>query len=217
MTAPPFGGVVKLKKMDDKLRNLQTNLVHRGFSVLFFERPEKAISYLHDILPTDATVGLGNSVTLDETGVRDFLKAQSYCVYDASYHGEGRENVVKNSVNAEFFFTSVSAITENGELFLVDGTGNRAAAVSFTAGKVFIIVGRNKLVKGPKEAEQRIRTVCAPKNAVRRGKNSLPCAVKGFCCDCMSKDRMCCYRLRLSFSRVPERISIIIVDGDYGY
>lgn len=188
-----------------------------GFSVSVFADSAELLAALRDILPEGADVALGNSVTLDETGLRALVSSGGYVIHDAACHGEKREEALRAGLDAGYYFCSAAAITEKGELLIVDGTGNRVSAVSFGAKRVFIIVGRNKLVADMEQATERLRCVAAPKNALRRGKAELPCAVTGICHDCKSSARMCCYELRLRFCRIPGRINVLIVDEELGY
>ena len=89
------------------------------------------------------------------------------------------------------YFTSTNAITENGELYNVDGNGNRVAAMLYGPDKVIVIAGVNKIVKNVEEAINRNKEIAAPANAKRIGTNT-PCKTTGYCMDCYSPDRICC-------------------------
>ena len=58
--------------------------------------------------------------------------------------------------------TSSNAVTENSELYNVDGTGNRVASMLYGPDRVIVVVGINKLVKDIEEAVIRVEETAAP-------------------------------------------------------
>lgn len=62
-----------------------------------------------------------------------------------------------------------SAITEEGELYNVDGNGNRVAALIYGPQRVIVVAGVNKIVRNLEEAISRVKYVAAPANGVRLG------------------------------------------------
>ena len=60
--------------------------------------------------------------------------------------------------------TSTNAITVTGELYNIDGTGNRVAAMAFGPEKTIVLAGKNKIVENPEDAVPRIkRDACGKK------------------------------------------------------
>ncbi len=62
---------------------------------------------------------------------------------------------------------SANAITYDGKIVLLDGTGNRVAGVTFGPKKVILVIGRNKLVKDLDTAFYHIYNYVAPMNSIR--------------------------------------------------
>ena len=62
------------------------------------------------------------------------------------------KEIYRKSFYADAYFASTNAVTENGELYNVDGNGNRVAAMLYGPDKVILVVGVNKIVKDVNEA-----------------------------------------------------------------
>ena len=107
-------------------------------------------------------------------------------------------------------------MTEQGELYNVDGNANRVAAMTYGPKCVICVVGYNKIVPDLEAAVARVEQVAAPANAVRLHKKT-PCTVTGRCEDCHSPDRICCTTVIHRQQRVPGRIKVILVGEELGY
>lgn len=117
---------------------------------------------------------------------------------------------------ADTYLTSTNALTEEGELYNVDGNGNRVAAMLFGPKQVIVVAGYNKIVADMEAACRRIEKIAAPANVVRLGL-SAPCAQTGECMHCHSEGRICCDYVRMGMQRTPGRIKVIIVGEPLGY
>ena len=172
------------------------------------------------LIPMGATVGMGNSLTLRETGIFDALTGGGYKVINQFEAGIlPSENLArrKQALLADVFFTGTNAITMNGELVNIDGKGNRVAAMLFGPDRVIVVVGRNKVVRDQEQAWQRLREKAAPILAGKLGR-STPCASTLICSDCSSPERIC-RSYTVIASQMPadkDRIHVIVVDEDLG-
>ena len=124
--------------------------------------------------------------------------------------------IMRKAFVSDSFLSSSNAITENGELYNVDGNGNRVAAMIYGPKQVVVVVGVNKIVNDIDEAVARVVKVAAPKNTVRL-ERATPCVKTGVCGHCRSEDRICCSYVTLAQQRVPDRIKVVIVDEELGY
>ncbi|WP_181419084.1 LUD domain-containing protein, partial [Mesotoga sp. TolDC] len=70
---------------------------------------------------------------LQETGVMDLLRSGKYEFLDRDSVSEDKEKreIMIKAFKSDYYLCSANAITENGEILLLDGSGNRAAAVTF--------------------------------------------------------------------------------------
>ncbi|MDU6247366.1 MAG: Na/Pi symporter [Paeniclostridium sordellii] len=136
-----------------------------------------------------------------------------------SLSSQGKEEIkdmYRKAFICDAYFTSTNALTENGELYNVDGNGNRVAAMLYGPDKVIVICGVNKIVKNIEEAIKRNESISAPANA-KRIDTKTPCKVTGYCMDCDSSDRICCEYTLIKRQRNKERIHVIIIDDNFGY
>ena len=180
-----------------------------------------AVKAVEAMLQEGETISCGGSVTLAESGIRDLMKSGRYQFIDRE-EMDPREAYLK-TFDADVFLTSANAITEDGELYNVDGNGNRVAALIFGPRRVIVVAGVNKIVKDLDQAIARVKTLAAPANGVRLGTGT-PCSRLGCCaaCDgrmtsgCASEKRMCCHYVVTGYQRT-DRIRVVLVGEDLGY
>ena len=111
---------------------------------------------------------------------------------------------------------SSNALTTDGRLVNIDGTGNRAAGLIYGPHEVVVIVGKNKIVTGLDEAMDRIKRDACPTNARRLGLDT-PCARTGQCHDCRTAARMCNVTFILEAPTRPVKaFHVLIVKEDLG-
>ena len=172
---------------------------------------------LEMIGPNKKVVTYGGSMSLDEIGVKeaveeaghDLLRREKYVTPE-----EKRECFAKQTL-ADVFMMSTNAITLDGELVNIDGSGNRVACPSFGPNEVIVVAGMNKVVSNVEEGIARSRNFAAPPNTVRLGCDT-PCAKIGQCGNCLN-DTICCQIVVTRASRVPGRIKVILVGEELGY
>lgn len=192
------------------------------FDAKYCASKEEVKGMVEEILFEGAKVAVGGSMTLKETSIYpDLVECGKYNFVDR-YHATSYENMLelyREGLLSDVFVTSVNAVTKDGELLLIDCTGNRASAVIFGPKKVVVIVGVNKVVENLEEGLARCRKV-APLNARRLPHKGTPCYEDGVCkkAICKMHDRVCnniaiidgCYY-------TPQRISVIVVPEELGY
>lgn len=126
------------------------------------------------------------------------------------------KEIFRKSFFADSYFVSTNALTQNGELYNVDGNGNRVAAMLYGPDKVIVIAGINKIVKDVDAAIKRNREISAPTNAKRLNKLT-PCTKIGQCMDCKSSYRICNEYTLIRRQGSKGRIKVIIVGKELGY
>ena len=202
-----------MNKLLEKLRanNIQGYVAHNS---------EEAKKIALELIPMEATIAMGNSLTLRETGIFDALITGDYKVINQFAIGISAEENLKRrklAFLADVYFTGTNAVTLEGELVNIDGKGNRVAAMMFGPDKVIVITGKNKIVRDRPDAWKRLQEKTAPALARKLGR-STPCATTGVCVNCNSPERICrCYTV--IGSQMPadkNRIHVIIVDEDLG-
>ena len=195
------------------------NLEKHNFSVKRAANAGEAKKIVLDLIPAGSAVGLGGSMTVQQGGILDALRAADCKLLDQYEPGISREENMKRRLEglaADYYVTGVNAISEKGELFYLDGIGNRVAAVSFGPERVIIVASTKKIVANEEAAWERIREKAAPPNAVRFGAD-VPCVKTGKCVDCDSPNRICNAYLRIHRAWKKDRFHIILVDEDLGF
>lgn len=205
------------------------NLSSNNMEAFFVKDKEEAKNLALSFIPEGTVCASGGSVTLLQTGIISELKNGNYKYLDrndSSLSAEEKEEITKLSMNADVYLSSANAVTEDGELYNVDGNSNRVSSLLYGHDKVIIVVGTNKIVKDLDEAVYRVKTIAAPLNCKRLGCKTY-CAEKGHCIsldnggnmpkECMSDDRICVNYTVMSRQRKKDRVKVIIVDKSLGY
>lgn len=182
---------------------------------------EATVKAVESLLHEGESISCGGSVTLAESGVRALMESGRYDFIDREKMPP--EEAYRKTFGADVFLTSANAITEDGELYNVDGNGNRTAALIFGPKRVIVVAGVNKIVRDLDEAVFRVKTVAAPANGVRLETHT-PCSRMGRCaaCDgrmtsgCASERRMCCQYVVTGYQRT-DRIRVVLVGEELGY
>lgn len=203
------------KKVDRVIKSLSSN----NISGYFAESGSEAVEIIERILPKGSTVASGGSVTLDETGIIEHLRSRRYVFLDRYADGLTEAEVkaiYRGAFSADAYFTGLNAITESGEIYNVDGNGNRVAAIIYGPDKVIFVAGVNKIVKDLDEAIERNKRTAAPPNTIRLNKRT-PCAKLGYCVDCRSDDRICNKYSLIKREREKGRMHVILIDEQLGY
>lgn len=205
--------------MDERIQKTMDNLRLNRMKPYYVESREELYNIIRGLISDDKLITSGGSMTLKDSGVIDLLNNEFGGAYLDRSKGKDREEVeeiMRKAFISDTFFASSNAITENGELYNVDGNGNRVSAMIYGPKQVIIVAGVNKIVKDLDEAKTRVEKISAPKNTVRL-KCDTPCAKTGECMHCHSPARVCCSYVTLAHQRVPDRIKVIIVNEELGY
>ncbi|URZ16447.1 lactate utilization protein [Clostridium felsineum] len=203
----------------EKIKRTMDNLEKNNMEAYLAKSTKDIIDIIDNIVLEGETVAVGGSMTLFETGVIEHIRNRNYNFLDRYKEGLNRKeikDIFRKSFFADSYIVSTNALTENGELYNVDGNGNRVAAMLFGPDKVIVIAGINKIVKDVDEAIKRNRGISAPTNAKRLNKNT-PCTKVGYCMDCKSSDRICNEYTLIKRQGERGRIKVIIVEEELGY
>lgn len=202
-----------------KINTIIKNLERRNMKGYYAENREEALKLVLDMIPEGSSVGKGGSATLDEAGIVDAIKNGNYEYLDAFGASDPDESkaIKRRIFSADFLITSANAITLDGKLVNIDGTGNRMSAFIWGPDKVIVVAGINKIVANEDDAVDRIKCDACPPNGVRLGKNS-PCAITGVCNECLSRgNTMCCHTVTTRFSSIDDRIHVVLVNESLGF
>jgi len=204
------------KVMDFKLEETRKNLLNHQFAVQIFETKEELQQYIQSVIPSGSTVNFGGSMSLSEAGVLQTLQKMDIELQDRGKPGVDAEAVMRQAFSADYYFMSSNAISQSGELYNLDGSGNRVAALIYGPKKVFVVAGINKIVKDEIEGWHRIATIAAPANCIRLNRTT-PCTKTGTCMNCLSPERICNQYVKTTYCRDKGRIEILFVKEELGY
>lgn len=216
--------------MENIINKTVKNLNANNMQTFVVDKKEDILPLLNKLIPDGASVGVGGSVTLDEAGVIPFLREGNYKFFDRYAEGLTRPEtteIMRQALLADVFLTSSNAVTQRGELYNVDGNGNRVAAFCFGPKQVIVVVGANKIVPDITAAEERVKKIACPKNCNRLGISS-PCSKTGECVSlknkerlmsdgCATSGRICCSYVVSAYQRISDRIKVIICKENMGY
>ncbi|EDU37434.1 lactate utilization protein [Clostridium sporogenes] len=195
------------------------NLNSRNMEGYYINNIDQLFEKLKELIPEGSIVGVGDSMTLFEAGVIDFLRSGNFKFldkYQDKLTSDEKREIYINNFSADTFICSTNAITESGELYNIDGNGSRVAPMIYGPKQVIIIVGINKIVKNIQEAESRVRSYAAPIDAKRLNKDT-PCTKLGYCVDCKSPNRICNDFVVIRGQFIKGRIKVLILGEDLGY
>jgi len=203
----------------NQLETVAAKLRDRGFDAAVFATKEEAASFILSDVPAGAQVAIGGSMTIKEMDLHTKLRENGHEVlwhWDVP-HAE-RHAVLHQAMNAPVYLSSANALTTDGLMVQIDGTGNRVAALCYGPGTVYVVIGRNKIVEGGyQQAVKRIKQVACPANA-RRLNLPTPCGQTGSCDVANCKAGSMCH-MTVAFDGAPggKRTQVVLVNEDLGY
>lgn len=189
----------------------------RGMDGHYCPDSKTAVEKVLSLIPEGSTVTWGGSESIKECGLMEALKKAPVTLWDrAQVKPEDMKAFYRKAFTADFFLMSANAITLDGQLVNIDGTGNRIAALSYGPDHVIMLVGMNKVAAGLEAAVARVHNIAAPPNAIRLGL-STPCAKDGICHNCLSPQKICNMLHVQHYNRFPGRIQVILVGEALGF
>ena len=192
-------------------------LKKRHFEAFYVSSKEEAVKKAMEIIPQNDSIGWGGSFSIDEIGLKEELKKAGHKMIDRDLakSPEERTKLMVEALCCDTFLMSSNAITEDGQLFNIDGVANRVAALCFGPKSVVIVAGMNKVVPNLDAAYHRVRGFSAPANAQRFEINT-PCKITGECANCTSEDCICNQFVTTRLCKPAGRIKVILVGEDLG-
>ena len=196
---------------------LVKNLRSRHFEAYYCDTRQDALAKALELIPEGSLVSWGGAMSAQQIGLIGAMRVGNYRTIDRDkcVTAEEREQAMKDALFCDTFLMGANAMSMDGEMVSIDGTGNRIGALVYGPKSVIVIVGMNKVADTLEEAIRRARTVAAPKNKQRFG-DGTPCAVTGVCGDCKSEKCICNHIVITRHCRPVGRIKFIIVGEDLG-
>jgi len=138
---------------------------------------DQALDLLKKLNLKNSSIYLCGSTTLSEIGWTDYLKKnpnsskrniknEAVAAQTAGQNAKF-DQLMREGLCADYVFTSVSAVTETGEILSCCLTGTRSGALAYSARTLVIVVGSNKIVKDYETAVVRQTEYCLPLESAR--------------------------------------------------
>ncbi len=204
--------------INKRIERTINNFKKHNIQAFYVENEASLKEKIKELIPEKSVVTAGDSMTLFQTGIINMMREGNYIFLDKHKEGitsQEKKQIYIDSFSADTYLSSTNALTEDGQLYNIDGNGSRVAPMIYGPKQVIIVAGINKIVRDLEEAEKRVRNYAAPLDAKRLGKNT-PCTKVGYCMDCKSSDRICNYFTVIN-SQFSNRIKVIIVGKELGY
>jgi len=145
----------------DVLEATKKALEERGFVVRITDDAKLALEYITSLPKEGQSISSGGSRTLDEIGFKDWAKNQKSfkdfkaeaLAAEAKNDWGGASALRKQGSQADYYFASLAAVSQDGSLMWGSLTGTR---VSINAGTLVLVVGTQKIVRDEAEGEARL-------------------------------------------------------------
>ena len=194
-------------------------LIKNGFDAVFVPDAAAASAKVMEHINAGTSVGFGGSMTIRALGLHNTAAEKGAVLLDHNMPGltvEEKTRMKRAQLSCDLFLCSSNAVTEDGSLVNVDGSGNRVAAMTYGPKKIIVVAGINKIVADEAAGWERIRRIAAPMNSKRLGLQT-PCTVTGICADCRSDSRICRIYSVIKSKPVGADFHIILVGESLGY
>ena len=190
----------------------------RYFEAYYCSDRAAALEKILELIPQDHVVSWGGAATVDELGVKEALRQRGQAVIDrdTAKDAQERQQMLKQALTCDTFLMGSNAISADGQLVNIDGTGNRVAALCFGPTQVVVVAGMNKVAEDLDGAMRRAREVAAPMNA-QRFPLKTPCVANGLCGDCKGPDSICAQIVTTRLCKPAGRIKVVLVGEDLGF
>ena len=199
-------------------QHLVRHLERRNMAACYCPTAAEAVKKVSELIPDGSSVTWGGSMTIRDMGIPAALHARATLnVMDrdmAKTRDEAQE-IYRRAFTADYYLSGANAISEDGVIVNIDGTGNRVAAITFGSKHVIFIVSLNKVAQTAEAALARARSTASPINAARFDIKT-PCHTDGVCHNCNSPESICNY-VHFLRNSPGRRHTVILVGEDYGY
>jgi L-lactate utilization protein LutC len=129
---------------------------------------EAALARIKELIPQGSSVMNGASVTLQEIGYVDYLKAKQHGwnnIHDAILEETDdtkKADLRKMGVLSDFYLGSVHALTEGGEMLIASNSGSQLPHLAFTSPNLILVVSTQKIVPNLMDAMDRLNKQVIP-------------------------------------------------------
>lgn len=210
------------------------NLIKNNFEAHYCDSIEEAKNLVLSLIPDNGTVGFGDSHTIfaleldaelenknciaipHTCAVNNYAMENKSPGFEIIGNKEEMREILMQYLVANVFMLGANAITMDGQIINIDGTGNRIAGSLYGSDRIIIIAGANKLVNDLNAGLERIRFVAAQMNNIKYS-NELACNLSGLCKDCRSEQRYCNITSIIHKKPDDSDFHVILIGDDLGF
>lgn len=139
--------------------NVQAELVNTG---------AEALEKIKTLIPAGASVMNGASVTLEQVGFVELLKAGNHgwnnlhAAIVAEPDQAKQAELRKQALSSDYYLGSVHALSETGEFIIASNTGSQLPHIVYSSRNLIFVVGAQKIVPSLAEAFTRLEKYVVP-------------------------------------------------------
>lgn len=146
------------------IKNLETNSVH----AILVENQVSALEQIKTLIPKDASVMNGSSITLEQIGFVDYLKTGNHGWNNLHKAIAEEKDPIKQStlrkqaLLSDYYLGSVHALSQTGEFIIASNTGSQLSHIVFSSPNCIFVVGVQKIVPTLSDALKRLDEYVLP-------------------------------------------------------
>jgi len=152
----------------ETVEKVKAALKEHGIEAIIVANKAEALEKIKELIPDNASVNNGASVTLEQIGYVDYLKSGNHhwnnlkAAVVAEKDPEKQALLRKQAILSDYFLGSVHAITEDGQLVIASNTGSQLPSYAFASTNVIWVAGTQKIVKTLDDGFTRLRKYVYP-------------------------------------------------------
>lgn len=153
---------------NDVLQKTIKALKKKNFIFSMVKNKNEVLEKIKGIIPKGASVMNGSSVTLAQIGFVDYLKAGKHGwnnLHENILSEKDQKKQAKlrrESLLADYYLGSVTAMTENGELLIASNTGSQLPHIVFSSPNLIFVISTKKIVPNLAQAMERLEKYVIP-------------------------------------------------------
>jgi hypothetical protein len=134
----------------------------RNVEGFFVENGALALAKIKELIPKGASIMNGASVTLEQIGFVDYLKAEEHgwnnlhAAIVAETDGPKQAELRRQALISDYYLGSVHGMAETGEFIVASNTGSQLPHIVFSSQNVILVVSTKKITPTLPEAYQRL-------------------------------------------------------------
>lgn len=159
-----YNQLASIESIEKTIKELKSH----NIEAILVDTKEAALTKIKELIPSGASVMNGSSVTLEEIGYIDYLKAGKHGwnnLHEAIVMEKDpskQANLRKQAALSDYYLGSVHALSQTGEFVIASNTGSQLTHIVFTSSNLIFVVGAQKIVETLADAFKRLDDYVVP-------------------------------------------------------